>query len=201
MEKIPEVNMENEETDEEVFRAYMDDVQLSPEDFDKKILDVGSGMGQFAKWAKEHNISSEIYSLEPKQISEENEKSVRGFAEAIPFHNGEFDLVISNASIPNVFLGEKKEVLKWKIQASLSELMRVTKPGGEIRLGRVLKGTEYDSQRELTLATEDELKELEKTQGVNVEEIPYPSADLYEYEDHEKTKLIARAYLIKIHKL
>ncbi|MEK7172709.1 MAG: methyltransferase domain-containing protein, partial [Patescibacteria group bacterium] len=84
----------------------MEDLKLSPEDFDKKILDVGSGSGQFAKWAKEHNVSSQIFSLEPKQESKEKIKSVKGVAEAIPFQNEVFDLVVSNASIPNVLFGK-----------------------------------------------------------------------------------------------
>jgi hypothetical protein len=42
MEKIPKHEPLIEDyNDEEVFQNYMEDLRLSPEDFDKKILDVG----------------------------------------------------------------------------------------------------------------------------------------------------------------
>lgn len=201
MEKFPKEEPSIEDyNDEEVFQNYMEDLKLSPEDFDKKILDVGSGGSQFAKWAKEHHVSSQIFSLEPKQEPREKTKSVQGKAEAVPFQNESFDLVISNASIPNVFLGGDPETVKEGIRDSLLELMRVTKPGGEIRLGRVLKGEVYESQKRLTADLENTLEELQKTYGAKVEEIHYPVADTYEYKNHEPVKLLAKAYLIRIQK-
>ncbi len=187
-------------TDEEVFQNYMEDLNLSPEDFEKKILDVGSGSSQFAKWAKDHHVSSRVFSLEPKQESQEKTKSVQGTAEAMSFQDEAFDLVISNASIPNVFLGESSETVKEKVKNSLFELMRVTKLGGEIRLGRVLKGEVYESQKALVAALDETFAELRQNYGAEIEEIPYPVANTYEYVNHEPVKLLARAYLIKIHK-
>ena len=200
-EKFPknEPSMENH-TDEEVFQNYMEDLKLLPEDFDRKILDVGSGSSQFAKWAKDHHVSSQIFSLEPKQEPQEKTKSVQGKAEAIPFQNEAFDLVISNASIPNVFLGERPGTVKEKVRNSLFELMRVTKASGEIRLGRVLKGEIYESQKELVSALDEVLEELRQVYGAEIEEIPYPAANTYEYVNHEPVKLLAKAYLIKIRK-
>ncbi len=58
-------------TDEEVFQRYVEDLQLTPEDFEKYILDAGANSAQFAKWAKEHGVSSEIYSLEPTALLKE----------------------------------------------------------------------------------------------------------------------------------
>ena len=200
-EKFPQNEPSIEDyTDEEVFQNYMEDLKLSPEDFDKKILDVGSGSSQFAKWAKEHSVSSQIFSLESKQESQEKTKSVRGVAEAIPFQEEAFDLVISNASIPNVFLGERQEIVREKIKNSLFELMRVTKPGGEIRLGRVLKGEIYETQKAFVSALDETLHELQQTYGAEIEEIPYPVANTYEYVNHEPVKLLAKAYLIRIRK-
>lgn len=200
-EKIPKNEPLTEDyTDEEVFQNYMADLNLSPEDFDKKILDVGSGSSQFAKWAKDHRVSSQIFSLEPREKPQEKTKSAQGKAEAIPFQDEAFDLVISNASIPNVFLGESPETVKEKVKDSLFELMRVTKPGGEIRLGRVLKGEVYESQKTLVLVLNQVFDELRQAHGAEIEEIPYPVADTYEYVNHKPTKLLAKAYLIKIHK-
>lgn len=189
-----------DENDEEVFQAYMEDLKLSPEDFDKKILDVGSGPGKFAKWAKEHHESSEIYSLEPFHKSDEPTKSIQGFAENLPIKSETFDLVVSNGSIPNVFLGENPETLNKKVRNSLFELMRVIKPGGEIRLGRVLKGEVYKSQKRLVSVLDKTLEEIRQTFSAEIEEIPYPAANTYEHVNHKSKKILARAYLIKIHK-
>ena len=200
-EKFPQNEPSIEDhTDEEVFQNYMEDLRLSPEDFDKKILDVGSGSSQFAKWAKDHHVSSQIFSLEPKQEPKEKTKSVQGKAEAMPFQDETFDIVVSNASIPNVFLGESPETVKERVKNSLFELMRVTKFGGEIRLGRVLKGEVYESQKALVLALDETFAELQQDHGVEIEEIPYPVANTYEYVNHEPVKLLAKAYLIKLHK-
>ena len=80
-EKANEKQEELEKTDEEVFREYIENLDLNPEDFDGEILDVGSGSRQFAKWARDHNVSSEIYSVEPVDEIINNKKIVREVAE------------------------------------------------------------------------------------------------------------------------
>ncbi|MEK7191969.1 MAG: class I SAM-dependent methyltransferase [Patescibacteria group bacterium] len=191
----------DEKSDEEVFREYMEDLKLSPEDFNKKILDVGAGSAQFAKWAKEHGVSSEIYSLEPrKENLIEKEKGVVAKAETMPFADESFDLIVSNAAIPNIYLGESSESIQKKIRSSLDEMMRVLKSGGEIRLARVLIGKEYEPQRDLSKSIENALAELEKSGTVQVEKIRTSSDDTYEYQGHIPKKLLAEAYLIIIRK-
>ena len=187
-------------TDEEVFRAYMEDLRLTPEDFNKKLLDVGAGAAQFAKWAKEHGVSQEIYSLEPRggYISEK-EKSVAARAEAIPFADESFDLVVSNAAIPNMYIGEwSTGMIKGKIKNSLQEMVRVLKPGGEIRLARVLIGKKDGPQKQ---NIEEGLKNLEARGGVKIERIKTQSDNTYEYDkNHSPTRLLAESYLIIIRK-
>ncbi|HZX50179.1 MAG TPA: methyltransferase domain-containing protein [Candidatus Paceibacterota bacterium] len=202
MEKFPEHEPSVEgSSDEKAFQAYVEDLDLSPEDFNKKILDVGSGSSQFAKWAKDHQVSSEIYSIEPYQQPQEISKSLQGRAETMPFQDNAFDLVVSNASIPNVFLGEAPEVMKEKVRDSLVGFMRVVRPGGEIRLGRVLKGNVYESQQNISAAVEEVLEELRQAYGAEVEEIRYSAGDTYEYDaKQEPIRILARAYLIKIRK-
>ncbi len=177
-----------EENDIEEFERYLEDLQLSKEDLSKKILDVGGGSAQFAKWAKENNVNSNIFSLDPVANMQERTKGVQGQAEAIPFQDNSFDLVVSDCAIPNVFLEEKD--VKEKVRASLFEMVRVTKPGGEIRLGRVLRGDTYQSQRDLTSVINKTLKELKKIPGIEIEE-HYSSV---------KTNM-AKVNLIKIRKL
>ena len=191
----------DEKSDEEVFREYMEDLKLSPEDFNKKILDVGAGSAQFAKWAKEHGVSSEIYSLEPrKENLIEKEKGVVAKAETMPFADESFDLIVSNAAIPNIYLGESSESIQKKVRSSLDEMMRVLKSGGEIRLARVLIGKEYEPQRDLSKSIENALAELEKSGTVQVEKVRTSSDDTYEYQSHTPKKLLAEAYLIIIRK-
>lgn len=186
-----------DKSDEEIFQNYMEDLELLPEDFDKKILDIESRSAKFAKWAKEHNVSSEIYSLEPEQEFQEKTKSVKGRAENIPFQNEAFDLVISNCSIPNELSGKNPKTLKEKVRSSLIEMMRVVKPGGEIRLGRVL----YKSQQERGKMIDDVLNELCEKYDAEIEKISQPLADIYKYDaNHKPVKLLAQVYFIKIRK-
>lgn len=191
------------ETDKKAFQRYFEDLRLIPEDFDKKILDVGAGAAQFAKWAKERGMAKEIYSLEPKRERiTEQEKSVAARAEAMPFADKSFDLVISNSAVPNVYIGQgDAETVKEKTVNSLREMLRVVKLGGEIRLGRVLIGKKYESQRILSKSIEKALESLEAEGDIQIEKIRTPSYNTYEYDkNHKPVKLLAEAYLIIIRK-
>lgn len=193
------------ESDEQIFQEYMEKLQLKQEDLYKKILDVGSGSAQFAKWVKEHHAGSKVFSLEPNQELEEKTKSVKAGAEAIPFKDEAFELVISNGAIPNVLqrsYGEDIEVVRKRVRNSLFEMMRVVKPGGEVRLGRV--GREVDPQDPHFVSNEildTTFNELRKTYGVEIEEIHTPP-DSYKYDEPlgKPVKLTAKVYLIKIRK-
>lgn len=202
MEKFEREPSIRDETDEEVFQAYMEDLRLTPEDFDKKILDVGAGAAQFATWAKEHRVSSEIYSLEPqKEYLAEKDKSVVARAETMPFADESFDLVVSNGAIPNIYIDQRNaDVVKEKVTNSLHEMVRVIRPGGEIRLARVLMRKASESQRMLSQSVEEALENLEANGNIQIEKIRTPSDDTYEYENHRPKKLLAEAYLIIIHK-
>lgn len=178
---------------EETFQNYIKNLELTSEDFNKKILDIGAGNGEFAKWAKDHNISSEIYSLDLREKPEKTENFVNASAEELPFKDNSFDLTISNCAIPNVVDVEK-------IEETLLESIRVTKPGGEIRLSRVLEGELYEPQRERKQETDLVFKKLEDKK-LEIEKIRQPHGDIYEYEKNKKTdKILAKAYLIKIKK-
>jgi ubiquinone/menaquinone biosynthesis C-methylase UbiE len=178
---------------EEIFQKYIEDLELTPEDFDKKILDIGAGNAGFAKWAKEHNVSSEIYSLDTRDEMEEKEKSVVGTADELPFKDESFDLIISACAVPNVTEVDQ-------VEKTLLEAIRVVKPGGEIRLAKVFEGERYESQR---IKKQELNKVLEKLKDMNlsVEKIRQPQGDLYEYDGHIKTdRLLSESYLIKIKK-
>lgn len=186
-------------TDEEIFQQYMENLDLSPEDFDKKILDVGSGSGQFAKWAKEHHVSDQIYSLEPFQESEEKSKLARGNAAAMPFQDESFDLVLSSSAIPQIFSGPQYEGAREdKIRESFSELIRVAKKGGEIRIGPLAEYKE-DWQQEFKIAFNKVVEELKKQHRLAVVEKPLGEhGSKYDGEGNilEKQKL----HLLKLYK-
>lgn len=182
-----------EETDEETFRAYMESLDLHPEDFDKKILDVGSGSAKFARWAKDHRVSNTIYSLEPFKELTEKSKSVMAKADAIPFKDNTFDLVISVGAIPQIFVGYEYDAnRKDQIKRSLSEMLRV---GKEVRIGDFWP---YESlnehQRKLLDAFSEALEELRQEQSIEVED--RPGLRVHLNDDQGKTILAARRLFI-----
>ncbi|MDQ5954381.1 MAG: hypothetical protein QG583_309 [Patescibacteria group bacterium] len=186
-------------TPEEKFKEYVEDLQLKPEDFQKTILDVGAGDASFAKWAKDHEVSSDIYSLEPSDEIPEGDKNLKGNAEQIPLSDESIDLVVSVAALPNIYLGEKDP--EKKVSQSFSEMLRVLKSKGEIRLTRVLMGTKYESQRKLTTAVEKSLKELQEKYNIKVKKIRTPENDTYEYDKkNNKKRILAESFLIILQK-
>lgn len=195
--------------DESIFQKYVEDLQLSPEDFNKRILDVGAGSAQFAKWAKEHNVSSKIFSLEASSslLLKEKSKSIFGLAQDMPFENNTFDLVVSLNAIPGVFSGEKypggekysKEELKKNIKSSFSEMLRVAKLGGEIRIGGMFDKGINENQRRLRSTFDEVINELKKEQHITFKEI-INGYNIYARDKDDQPKIYNQRCLIKIHK-
>lgn len=196
--KEVEHQKEHQKEDEEIFQQYMEGMDLKPEDFDKKILDVGSGSGKFAKWAKEHHVGSEICSVEPYQELQEKSKAVRGRIEEAPFKDEQFDLVISFCAIPQIFSSiESSEVMEEKIKQSLLEMLRVTKKDGEIRFGPVTNGEAHEFQKRFREILNNVLEELKAKQHVTIEEVP--RGDIITKSDEEGNPLLKEpSFLIKI---
>ncbi len=199
-EKFENFGADRNNTKEEIFKSYSRDLDLKPEDLEGKILDIGAGASEFAKWAKEHGVSDQIYSLDPgRRHREEKEKSVRGRADALPFEDQVFDLVISNSAIPNILGEEDREQMERDVRESVKEALRVLKSGGEIRLGRVIRNSNKDYQKDLQHFFDSVLGELVR-KGHRVEMYHKKYADIYrKYEDGRK-ELSAESYLVKIKK-
>ncbi|MDD4062372.1 MAG: class I SAM-dependent methyltransferase [Candidatus Pacebacteria bacterium] len=183
--------------DKKVFDEYVESLNLSLEDFNKDILDVGSGFSEFAKYARENNISSSVFSLDPIRKMEETEKSVKGIVEKLPFRDESFDLIISHCAIPNIFIGEDLR----KIEASFLEMMRVLKKNGEIRLGNVLKGDIYPNQRDFVLNLNQTLDKLKEEFNVEIEERLIPNRVNYEYLKDGSKRGLSKSYFVKIKKI
>lgn len=201
-EKNSPKNVDDKKLDEneEVFKDYVEDLDLSPEDFEGVILDVGSGGGEFAKWAKDHQVSSDIYSLEPTDEIEGVPNGVKGLADELPFKDGSFDLVISHCAVPNVFVGEDEESIEKQVRGSFDEFLRVIKDEGEIRLSNVLIGEVYENQKVFAKIVGEVLEDLSLREDLEVEKIDM-NQDSYEYDENNNPKrLLAKKFLIKIRK-
>lgn len=154
---------------EHVFQQYMKNLSLTEEDFSKKILDVGSGGGEFASWVQERGFGANIVSLDPQAVVKKSPQGVSGVAEAMPFAERSFDLVLAHATIPNLYYTEEPETVETKVRESFNEMLRIVRNGGEVRIGPVWrKFAEYPAMRRLREAVDVVLGEL-KTAGIGVE--------------------------------
>ena len=183
-----------EEEKESTFRKYMENLKLAPEDLKKNILDVGSGEGDFAAWTKEHGVSKNIYSLEPwSRYGRSPEKMTRGEAEKLPFKDESFDMVISHGSMP-ILLYEKEDPKK-ALHDTVSEMLRVVKQNGEIRLAPVANWKTMEALKEHVENFNAELDNLEKDKKIEVEKISLGE------EDYGKLDGMIEHFLYKIKKL
>jgi len=186
-----------ENHDEWIFRQYEEILDLKPEDFKKKILDIGAGSARFAKWAKEHGLSEQIYSLEPKKKSPlEKSKAVSATAEEIPFKDNSFDLEVSLYAIPFIYHNEKirkKKEMDELVHESLKEELRVLKIGGEIRFGPFPAGNAMEAHAAIGRVVDAELTAREDSGEIQVEYISLGTRLTAEKEE--------KWYLVKIKKL
>lgn len=123
------------EDKERVVRGYFKDLGLVKSELKgRQVLDVGSGQDCFfAKHCQEQGITNDVYSID-LQIDSNNEKDVVGDGVFLPFNDEVFDLVISENAIPSMFysilcMKDMREMFR----QSIDEMLRITKPGGEIR--------------------------------------------------------------------
>ena len=176
---MPEQPATIEQEKEKTFREYMENLKLAPEDFNKKILDIGSGEGDFAAWAQNHGVSDTIYSLEKSPNYQAfAEKTTRGEAEYIPFKDESFDMIISHASMP-ILLYEKDDSKK-ALHYSVLEMLRVVRQNGEIRLVPLAEWKQTGKLRELVKVFSAELATLVKDRKISFEKISLGKAEYHE---------------------
>lgn len=119
------------------FFHYRDVFRYSDSDFkNKKILDVGAGNSDFARWAEK--FGAKVLNLDGKYSSgffgiNEADK-VTGAAQYLPFKDKAFDETITSCGILWIKTG---------MEQALKEMIRVTKPGGKIRISPVEKRNSY----------------------------------------------------------
>jgi ubiquinone/menaquinone biosynthesis C-methylase UbiE len=95
---------------------------------DKRVLDVGSGKGRFARVLQEQNPGAEIWGLD---ISEEMLRfvpagihTVAGSMTELPFATSTFDFVYATESLEHAV----------EIERAVEEMCRVLKPGGKLAI-------------------------------------------------------------------
>ncbi len=155
------------------FLEYCRDLELAPQDFEKSLLDVGSGFAGFMRGADRLGLGKNIVSLdkyaESSERLDENQKSrfVAAKAEMMPFPDDSFEFVISRAAMPQAYtyhLEDENEV-RQIISARLQEMWRVLKPGGWLKCSNI----SFDGTNKNELSSrvmEKVLKEFEEQYSV-----------------------------------
>lgn len=156
----------------------------------KKILDIGSGLNQFAKDLRKYNLNlvsiDTFYALTPEQREEvfeelnpqnfkivkkdldritKNKKDsqlVGGLAESLPFADESFDIVLAEFSLPN-----HAESFN-QVRDFFFEIARVLKSKGEARIYPMRFRKIYELGPDIQQKTEGALNEL-REKGLNLE--------------------------------
>lgn len=158
----------------------------------KAVLDVGSEWAMFDRYAeKKYNSTVASISLDEKWFGDKHQLGAIADARALPFKDEAFDLVISHASMPHFLIRtdnnkldksetqaeEARRKIMKDIFAVFEEAIRVTKPGGQIRMStlgndslRTGKNGEYfDTQKlEKVLLIKDCIREIELHMNVQI---------------------------------
>lgn len=173
---------------------YFDNLELR-EDLvkGKTILDLGSEWAMFDKYVeKKYDSTVAAISLDEKWFGDKHPLGAIADARALPFKDESFDLVVSHASMPHVLIklqsdgfynvnaeiNEKtREQVMKDIFSVFEESIRVTKPGGQIRMSTfsenelwVGKNGEYfdKEQLEKILLIKECIKQIEIHMNVQI---------------------------------
>lgn len=116
----------------------------------KKILDIGSGGGEFVRWANAHGaeaiaIDRRLDDKIRRRMEFAETPFVMGTAFLLPFPDDTFDYVVSHAAMPNITVEKssskkRPEIIGAETESRLQavrEALRVVKKNGEVRLAPV----------------------------------------------------------------
>lgn len=112
-----------------VVERYIEDFDLSPEDMNGHILDVGAGEANFVRYLRETLGNNNAYAVDKsfEQLFGNTEGAVVGEIEHLPFKDNTFDVVVASNILP-LFTSDDVE----RTKKSIEEMIRVLKPGGKI---------------------------------------------------------------------
>lgn len=116
-------------------RKLLDQAKLQGE---LDVLDIGSGTGTLAIWAKEGNPALRIHGLDgdPAIIEQAKRKAAKagveiafdeGFSYELPYADASFDRMLSSLFFHHLVLRDKER--------TIAEIARVLRPGGELHVG------------------------------------------------------------------
>ncbi len=110
---------------------YLENLNLTLENLkNKRVIDIGSGSGDFKKALKKVGNGFEIINFDDFFYNEDPD-AVRGGAHRIDFPDGSFDLVIAYGSVPlSTSLRGQHDL----IPPAIREMIRIVKPGGAVKI-------------------------------------------------------------------
>lgn len=139
----------------EEIRKYHDNLELRKDLLENKtVLDVGSSKHFFDEYCKaKYNSTVVALDYDEDSLGTEHPMGVAADAKTLPFKNESFDLVISHASMPHLFvLGEDEEGNEVPLEGDIAEksrqdvfslfqeVYRVLKVGGQARMSTFSEG-------------------------------------------------------------
>ncbi len=190
------------------FLEYCRDLQLAPQVFEGKVLDVGSEYSGFMRGADYLGFGENIISLDlspgglSKLTDDQKSRLVVAKAEQMPFPDGSFKIVVSRAAMPQGYTDtiKDKKAIQDIITARMEEMWRVLEPGGWLKFSNVeFEGT--NEREPVSLAMESSLKDFEERHGVKSKR-SLMWIEEYVVERSEEAKRIGfgRLYLVQIRK-
>lgn len=146
---------------ERTFKRYVDGLGLDEENLrDKRVLDLGSGEGEFVKSLIEKGVTPEAYGLDAQTDESVVEDKMKGhllkgnFEEDLPVQN--IDYVVSVGAVSSgIWGGEEVMDIRRIIEKSLASL----KEGGEIRIYPIQEAAKANPLEGLQ-ASQEKWKEL-----------------------------------------
>ncbi len=144
----PKASIELNESEKFTVEQYVDNLGISLHELkNKKVLDVGAGGGAFVRAAQMEGIDAVAFSLfidNPQRVAETSTPFIVGTVTQMPFRDSAFDLIISNCAIPHALVsmqdfeaGDRTVAKEHLVKEAMAEILRVLKPGGEIRFAPV----------------------------------------------------------------
>jgi len=125
----------SESPNQRIFRHYVEALKLTDDDLKKRILDVGSRTGSFGMEAARQGYPNAVsLDFDHPGFHSHAENFIVGDARALPIRDNEFDIAISIHAIP-IMLDDR--TMRAQVVKAALEMLRVVKPGGEVRWGHV----------------------------------------------------------------
>ncbi len=171
---------------------------LTANDFVGEVLDIGAGDAEIAKGFK-NKKDVRVVSVDSVVEPENTELVLQQDVRNLQFKDNAFDMVISHASMPHIFIteydsdqpGSESHVLE-SIRQAFSEMIRIVKPGGKIYCAPIRIAHNYPAETIVANAIKKNL-ELLREQGVTFSFTKIDSyTDINTQESYEMYRLVIK---------